>query len=78
MTEAKINDEIARLNARRSAIWAGAENAPGEAARIGKKLADLYDERRSVRAQQTSGRRRPDIVKHARVESELERLMTRR
>jgi len=71
--------EIERLVARRAAIWAGREEgAPGEVQRISGRLADLYEQRRHERTQAATGRKPEDIRRQARVETELERLMTRR
>ncbi len=71
-----VDAEIQRLTARRAAIWAGAESTVGEVERIGKKLSDLYERKRhDAVADRTA---RPEILRRSRVESELERLMTRR
>jgi hypothetical protein len=71
-----VDAEIARLSERRSALWSGAvEGFSGEAAKIAKQLEDLYERKRTAKA--TEGHRpRQEIVRRARVESELERLMT--
>lgn len=77
MTIEQVEAEIARLVKLRQDIWGGrAEGAPGEAKRIASKLADLYDERRAMEARDRT-LTRADVIRRARVESELERLMTR-
>jgi hypothetical protein len=76
LTETELKIEV--LTARRHAIWSGApEKVVGEAVNIGKQLADLYEQRRHERVRAESGRTRTEIVRRARVESELERLMKR-
>lgn len=71
-----VDVEIARLSERRSALWAGdGEGYSGEAAKIASQLEELYERKRTAKA--TEGHRpRQEIVRRARVESELERLMT--
>lgn len=75
MTDADA--EIHRLSARRQEIWRGASDEPGEAQRIAKQLADLYEERRFTQARSVGSRSNTEIVRQARVESELERLIDR-
>lgn len=70
-------DEIEELSARRQAIWSGAAEAEdGEIARIGDRLADLHEGRRIARAKETSGKGRSEIVRSAKLDAEIERLMT--
>lgn len=69
-------DEIEKLSARRQEIWAGAQAEEGEVDRIGTKLADLHEERRISRAKETSGKGRSEIVRSAKLDAEIERLMT--
>jgi hypothetical protein len=67
--------EIERLSRRRQEIWFGYEQAPaGEAARLGRSIAALFEEKRTEEARGQHGP--ADIAKRARVEAELERLMT--
>ncbi len=67
--------EIERLSHRRAELWANPlKAAPGEVARIAKRIADLYETRRIERAQDR-GLSRAEIVRRARVETELERLI---
>ena len=71
-----LSDEIHRLATRRQDIWFGrAPGESGEVSRLTLQLADLYEERRSEDARFRSGER-AEIVRRARVETELERLMT--
>lgn len=67
--------EIERLSRRRQEIWAGAPSEPGEIKKISDLLAALYEERRTENGQ--PNRTRADVIRRARVESELERLMSR-
>lgn len=70
-----VIDEIDRLSRRRQALWAGAPaDSPAEVSRITTRLADLYEQKRHDHAR-TSSRRRAEIVRRARVEWELERLV---
>lgn len=68
--------EIERLSSRRQSIWANGDGDPGEVDRINGRLAELYETRRHERAHVTP-ELRAAVVRLARVESELERLMTR-
>ena len=71
-----LDRQIEQVSARRQAVWAGAPEAfTQEAVKLGSQLADLYELRRQERA--SGDRNRGDIVRQARVESELERLITR-
>jgi hypothetical protein len=73
-----IDAEIHRLSARRQEIWGGSPDTPGEAQRLAKQLADLYEERRFTQARSVVGSSsNVEIVRRARVESELERLIDR-
>lgn len=71
--------EIDRLSRRRHELWAqGGGPDPHEVGRISARLHEAYEELRLARAaEEVGGRKRADIVRQARVESELERLMTR-
>lgn len=71
-----MTDDIEALSRRRQELWATGEN-PAEVASITKKLEALYEDRRITEAQSTAGRSRKEIVKQARIESELERLSSR-
>ena len=70
-------DEIERLSRRRQGLWLSVAPSDGshEVKRIASRLADLYEQKRHEAAQSTSVRR-TEIVKRARVESELERMMS--
>lgn len=74
-----VAEEIDRLSRRREVLWAGEVTAESsrEIDRITARLADLYEQKR-MDAVQASGARRAEIVRRARVESELERLMSDR
>lgn len=72
-----VSAEIERLTAERQALWCAGGDHGTEIARISSRLADLYEQKRQQAAQAASGRKRSEIVLRARVESELERLMTR-
>ena len=70
-----VIDEIERLSRRRQALWAGGEPDSGaEVSRIAARLADIYEQKRHDQAR-TSSVRRVEIVRRARVEWELERLV---
>lgn len=73
-----VDAEIHRLSDRRQAVWFGSLGETAEVARIAVRLADLYERKRFERAQAETGTRRAEIVRRARVESELERLMSER
>jgi hypothetical protein len=68
--------EIERLAQRRQAIWAGADPQPGEVLRIGKQLADAYEDKRAALAQFHPKQRRK-IEKDASVARELASLIAR-
>ena len=69
--------EIERLSRSRQEIWSGLRiGEPGEIKSISDQLAKLYEERR-LDAGENPGRSRTDVIRRARVESELERLMSR-
>ena len=72
-----IERRIHELSQRRQEIWAGAASEPGEVQRIAKELEELYRERRAAKTHAEIGRTRGEIVRRARVESELERLINR-
>lgn len=69
-------DEIQKLAEERQHLVATGGD-PTEVARLTRKLEYLYEEKRSVAAHARDGRSRTEIVRQARVESELERLITR-
>lgn len=72
-TAAQVGIEIEKLASDRQKLWFGDRpGTPGEATRISNQLADLYEERRAL----VAGGDRDTIVKRARVETELERLMS--
>ena len=73
----KIDDRIHAVSRKRQEIWAGAPSEPGEVERLSKELTDLYRERRASKTRAEVGVTRDEIVKRARVESELERLISR-
>lgn len=67
-----VTREIEALAKRRQELWHGDGGNPGEADKIGQRIGDLYEEKRALQA----GTDREAIVRRARVETELERLMT--
>lgn len=71
-----LDAQIAQVSARRQEIWAGAPSEPGEVTRLSKQLEDLYEARRMSLAQNPTVSR-ADVIRRARVESELERLISR-
>ena len=70
-----VSAEIESLSVRRQEIWCGGEGGP-EVVSITRKLAELFEQRRHQRAKAATGPRRDEIVRQARVESELERLIS--
>lgn len=76
MTAAEVDVAIDRVSARRSELWAN-NGDPGEIVVLGRELVNLYEEKRHHVARDRSGRSRAEIVRQARVESELERLISR-
>jgi hypothetical protein len=72
-----VQAQIDELSRRRQDLWAGDGDDAAEVGRIGRRLADLYEAKRISSAQDTGGRSRAEIVRQARVESELERLISR-
>lgn len=70
--------EIDRLAERRQEIWCSGDGEAAEVVRITARLSDLYDQKRHERTAAFTGARRTEIVRQARVESELERLMSDR
>ena len=72
-----VDESIHELSQRRQEIWSGAPAEPGEAARITAELEELYRERRAEKTFTAIGRSRAEIVRRSRVESELERLISR-
>ena len=71
-----IGEEIEELTRRRQAILSKGGGEPGEVERIGRLIAALYEERRAARARDSSGISRDEIVRRARLEGEIERLMS--
>lgn len=72
-----VADEIEALSRQRQRIWFSCEPYRGvEVERITSRLAGLYEQKRHERAQTRARASRSDIVRRARVESELERLMS--
>lgn len=72
-----VIDEIDRLSRRRQELRLGGEAEDlREVDRITSRLADLYEQKRHEAAQSFGSR--AEIVRRARVESELERLMADR
>jgi len=65
---------IDRLSRRRQELWASGD-AKNEVAAISRQLAEAYEDVRQQRARR-HGADRAAIVKTARVESELERLIS--
>ncbi len=72
-----VDERIHELSQRRQEIWSGATPDPGEIERISKELQELYRDRRAGKTREEVGISRAEIVKRARVESELERLISR-
>lgn len=70
-----MDTEIEHFSMRRQQAWASGNT--DEVARITSRLADLYEERRRQRAQD-GYRDRAEIIRRARVESELERMIVGR
>lgn len=71
-----VDTKIEALSAQRQLIWrigVGFEDLPAIAA----QLADLYETKRHDDAATRSGVSRADILRRARIESELERLINR-
>lgn len=68
-----VTESIHEKSRQRQANWAG--GITQETQHLTQHLDDLYAEKRQQLAQARHGRRE-DIVKRARIESELERLMS--
>lgn len=66
--------EIERLSERRQELWTTGEKSE-EVEKITSKLNELYEERRITSARERAGDR-AEITRRAKVETELERLMT--
>lgn len=77
MTVESVDLEIGKLAEERQQLWSNGENSSGRAVQIGRQIADLYEEKRMLIAHQRAGKSRSDIIRNARVESELERLSSR-
>lgn len=71
-----ISAEIHEVSQQRQACWANGAD-PIETGRLARKLADLYEEKRILHAQERTGKTKSEIIRQARVESELERLISR-
>jgi hypothetical protein len=69
-------EEIERLAQRRHAIWASADPSPAEVARIGKQLADAFEDKRAAIAQFRPAQRKK-IERNASVARELASLIAR-
>jgi len=70
-----MDQRIHELSKRRQQIWCEGGMRPADVQRITAELADLFHDRRVERAQEAHGSRK-DIIRHARIEHELEKLMT--
>ena len=75
MSSEAISAEIERVAQRRHAAWRGEFGDGFEVPRLTAQLHDLYEERRIEDARKRSGNR-SEIARRAKVETELERLMT--
>ena len=69
------DDLIERLVAERKEHWTSGCSEPGAVAALTKKIDDLYEQRRIERASIGAGSREA-IVRRARIEVELERMMS--
>jgi len=69
-------DQINELSRKRHDIWNSGDEDPVEVERITKRLVDLFEEKRSELAKFRGQASRVDIIRRARIESELERLMS--
>jgi len=67
----RFNDDIQRLSAERQRLW----KEGGDVSRVTKSLTEAYAARRTERARDQHGDP-GTIIKRARIESELERLMS--
>ncbi len=70
-----ISEQIDQLARRRQYLLAN-ESGSDEIARIGKELDALYEDLRIERARDASGLTRSEIVRRARLDVEIERLMS--
>jgi hypothetical protein len=73
VTSKRIADKIEKKSTQRRRALAG-EGAPGDVSRLDAELSELYEELRVARARSNYGDR-DVIVKRARVDRELEKLM---
>lgn len=72
-----VGEEIEALSRKRQAIWfSGEPYRGGDVDRLSSRLTGLYEQKRHELAQRGARASRADIVRRARVESELERLMS--
>lgn len=69
------DERIHELSERRSALWAAGVPDPAELVRVTAELEAAYETKRLARAQGKGGTNR-QIAKRARIELELEQLMT--
>ena len=71
-------DQINECSSQRQAIWQSGEENPAEVERLTKRLVDLFEEKRSDLAKFRGQTSRSDIIRRARIESEIERLISTR
>ena len=70
-----LSNQIEQASRERSEAWSSGDAVV--VARLTAKLADLYEERRIERARLSGSlRNRSDVMRRARIETELERLMS--
>ena len=70
---ATVDQQIEDLSRRRQELWATGGGDPGEVEKLSAQLAALYEERRLDRRETKATR--DEVVRRARIESELERLI---
>lgn len=68
-------ERIDQLSAYRQQLWSQGVPDPEEIARVERKLQEAYEDRRIERAQRSHGTRK-QIFHRARIEFEIEKLMT--
>jgi len=71
-----IDEEIAAVSERRAQLWRDRGSDPAEVDRCTQLLKDLYAQRRDERAHSERGLDTLLILRRARIEAELERLMS--
>jgi hypothetical protein len=69
-------EAIEQLSLRRQEIWASADPSPAEVARIGKRLANAFEDKRATMAQFRPAQRKK-IERNASVARELASLIAR-